>query len=102
MLFHLTINQTSANWLSRDTVDYSRCAWLEITKPYNYRANHTGRNLKLYVPQDVFQGIPKYNNQLDQQKATLKDDTQPNIRDSTPRDPEVVSKAIRFLVSGYL
>lgn len=32
----------------------------------------------------------------------LKGDIQPIIHRSTPRDPEVVSKAIRFLVSGYL
>ena len=102
MLFHLTINQTSANWLSHDTIDYSRCAWLEITEPDNYQTGLSGRTVRLYVPQDVFQDIPKYKSQLSQQKATLKGDTQPTIRDPTPCDPEVVSKTIRFLVSGYL
>jgi hypothetical protein len=58
--------------------------------------------VKLYIPQDVFRCIPSYKGQLDQQKAALKGDAQPTIRDQTARDPEVVSKAIRFLVSGYL
>jgi hypothetical protein len=58
--------------------------------------------VKLYVPQGVLRCVPLYKGQLDQQKAMLKGDTQPTIRDPTSRDPEVVSKTIRFLVSGYL
>ena len=58
--------------------------------------------MRLYVPQGVLRSVPSYKGQLDQQKATLKGDIQPIIRDPTPRDPEVVSKTIRFLVSGYL
>lgn len=58
--------------------------------------------MRLYFPQGVLRSVPSYKGQLEQQKAILKGDIQPIIRDSTPRDPEVVSKAIRFLVSGYL
>ena len=56
--------------------------------------------MRLYVPQDIVQDIPDYKGQLDQQRATLKGDTQPTIRDPTPRDSEVVSKAIRFLANS--
>ena len=97
-----TVNVTSANWFSRDTIDYSRCAWLEITEASKPTYNYTARTVRLYVPQGVLRYVPSYEGQLNQQKATLKGDTQPTIRDPTPRNPEVVSKAIRFLVSGYL
>jgi len=102
MLFYLTLRKISANLLSRDTIDYSRCAWLEITEAYNPQINRAARTVRLYVPQSILHYIPTYKSQSDQQKATLKGDTQPTIRDPTPRDPKVVSKAIRCLVSGYL
>jgi hypothetical protein len=93
---------TSTNWLSRDIIDYSRCAWLEITEAYNPPVNRPARIVRLYVPEGVLHCIPSYKGPIDQQKATLKGDAQPTIKDTTPRDPEVVSKAIRFLISGYL
>jgi hypothetical protein len=100
MLFQLIATKIPANRLSRDTLDYSRCAWLEIKEAtYHSQGNRT---VKFYIPQEVFRCIPSYKSQLDQQKAALKGDTEPTIRDQTSRDPEVVSKAIRFLASGYL
>jgi len=102
MLSQLTFNEAPANYFRSETIDYSRCAWLEFTEAYNSQINRAARTVRLYVPQSILHYIPNYKSQLDQQKATLKGDTQAIIRDTTARDPEVVSKAIRFLVSGYL
>ena len=98
MLFQSKDFETLANWRSRKiTIDYSRCAWLEIKE-----ACDSEKAVRLYVPQDVLHHITSYKGQLDQENAILKGDAQPVIHDKTPRDPEVLSKAIRFLVSGYL
>jgi hypothetical protein len=55
-----------------------------------------------YVPEEIIDQIPNYKSELDARRPFKNDDDEPIVRDTTPRNQQTVSNAIRFFSSGYL
>ena len=87
----------------KDSTDASGCLsstqrWVRLEV-----ASKTPRATSLYyVSEDVIGHIPSYQAQLREELALIECEDEPVIQDLNPRDPQMVSKAIRFLESGYL
>jgi hypothetical protein len=89
--------------ISSSLTSIQRWVWLEVAAPPadgNPEANSVV--YRHYVPEGIVREIPGYKDQLDKQLGSIKGGSEPIIRDTYTRDPQIVSKAIRFLASGYL
>ena len=84
-------------------MNIQRWVWLEVAVlPANKKPRGNPTFNRHYIPEDIVNCIPSYKAKLQLKLAYIKDDDEPVIRDNEPHDPQVVSKAIRFLASGYL
>lgn len=81
-------------------MDSKRWVWLELYILTETRGAFVTKSI--YVPEKVIDQIPSYKAQLQRKLALIKDDKEPTILDTTGRDQESISKAIRFLTNGYL
>jgi hypothetical protein len=82
-------------------VNTKRWAWLQLCEfPPGVKADGSCAIKSYYVPEDIIAHIPSYETQL--HATIILNDDEAIIRDTVPRDPQAVSRAIRFLVSGYL
>jgi len=82
-----------------------RWVWLEVAVlPPNKRPRVNPSINRHYVPEAIVYHIPSYRAQLEEKLVSINShrDDEPVIRDDQPRDPQIVTKAIRFLVSGHL
>jgi hypothetical protein len=80
-----------------------RWVWLEVAvSPVTKRSKANPSINRHYIPEKILDYTPSYKAQLKEKLASIEGDDEPVIRDDDPRDPQVVTKAIRFLVSGYL
>lgn len=80
-----------------------RWIWLEVAVlPANKKPRVNPSINRHYVPEKILDYIPSYKTQLEEKLVPIKGDDEPTIRDEEPRDPQVVTRAIRFLVSGYI
>jgi hypothetical protein len=83
-----------------------RWVWLEVAAlPPKKRPRVNPSINRHYVPEAIIYHIPSYRAQLAEKLVSINshdDDDEPVIRDDQPRDPQIVTKAIRFLVSGHL
>ena len=83
-------------------MNIQRWVWLEVAVlPANKKPKANPVFNRHYIPEDIASCIPNYKAQL-QKVTSTKSDDEPVIRDDRACDPQVVTKAIRFLASGYL
>jgi len=84
-------------------VNIKRWVWLEVAVlPASKKPRVNPAINRHYIPHEIIDHIPSYKSQLKAELASLQGDDEPVLRDNTPRDPQTVSKAIRFLTSGHL